>query len=71
MVKVEVTAYAAVMVLALALHLAGVDRLAVMLGLLFVGYGALGLPVAARVTTASGRSTGPVAVVTRTSNNPK
>ena len=47
MVKVAVTAYAAVMVLALALQLAGVDRLAVMLGLLFVGYGALGLVVPA------------------------
>jgi MFS transporter, DHA1 family, multidrug resistance protein len=47
MVKVAVTAYALVMALALALQLAGVDNLAVMLALLFVGYGALGLVVPA------------------------
>lgn len=47
MVKVAVTAYAAVMAVALALQLAGVDSLAVMLALLFVGYGALGLVVPA------------------------
>jgi DHA1 family bicyclomycin/chloramphenicol resistance-like MFS transporter len=47
MVKVAVTAYAVVMAIALALQLAGVDSLAVMLGLLFVGYGALGLVVPA------------------------
>jgi DHA1 family bicyclomycin/chloramphenicol resistance-like MFS transporter len=47
MVKTAVTAYAAVMALALALQLAGVDGLVVMLGLLFVGYGALGLVVPA------------------------
>jgi DHA1 family bicyclomycin/chloramphenicol resistance-like MFS transporter len=47
MVKVAVTAYAVVMAIALALQLAGVQSLAVMLGLLFVGYGALGLVVPA------------------------
>lgn len=47
MVKVAVTAYAAVMAIALALQLAGIDSLAVMLALLFVGYGALGLVVPA------------------------
>ena len=47
MVKVAATAYALVMLLALLLQLAGVDSLAVMLGLLFVGYGALGLVVPA------------------------
>ncbi|MCC2673367.1 MAG: Bcr/CflA family drug resistance efflux transporter [Ramlibacter sp.] len=47
MVKVAVTAYALVMAVAFALQLAGVDSLAVMLGLLFVGYGALGLVVPA------------------------
>lgn len=47
MVKVAVASYAAVMALALALQLAGVDSLAVMLGLLFAGYGALGLVVPA------------------------
>jgi DHA1 family bicyclomycin/chloramphenicol resistance-like MFS transporter len=47
MVKVAVTAYALVMAAALALQLAGVQQLAVMLGLLFVGYGALGLVVPA------------------------
>jgi DHA1 family bicyclomycin/chloramphenicol resistance-like MFS transporter len=47
MVKVAVTAYAAVMAVAFALQLAGIDSLAVMLGLLFVGYGALGLVVPA------------------------
>jgi DHA1 family bicyclomycin/chloramphenicol resistance-like MFS transporter len=47
MVKVAATAYAAVMALTLALQAAGVDSLAVMLSLLFVGYGALGLVVPA------------------------
>ncbi|RYF18326.1 MAG: Bcr/CflA family efflux MFS transporter, partial [Comamonadaceae bacterium] len=47
MVKVAVTAYAIVMALALLLQLAGVDQLAVLLGMLFVGYGALGLVVPA------------------------
>jgi DHA1 family bicyclomycin/chloramphenicol resistance-like MFS transporter len=47
MVKVAVSAYAAVMAAALALQLAGVDSLPVLLGLLFVGYGALGLVVPA------------------------
>jgi DHA1 family bicyclomycin/chloramphenicol resistance-like MFS transporter len=47
MVKVAVTAYALVMAVALGLQLAGVDSLVVMLGLLFVGYGALGLVVPA------------------------
>jgi DHA1 family bicyclomycin/chloramphenicol resistance-like MFS transporter len=45
MVKVAVTAYAAVMAVALLLQLAGVQSLAVMLVLLFVGYGGLGLVV--------------------------
>ncbi|MCY1551938.1 hypothetical protein D9M68_883040 [compost metagenome] len=47
MVKVAVTAYAAVMAVALAVQLAGVESLPLMLGLLFVGYGALGLVVPA------------------------
>lgn len=47
MVKVAVTAYALVMAAAVLLQLAGVHSLAVMLGLLFVGYGALGLVVPA------------------------
>jgi DHA1 family bicyclomycin/chloramphenicol resistance-like MFS transporter len=47
MVKVAVTAYALLMLVALLLQLAGVQSLAVMLGLLFVGYGALGLVVPA------------------------
>lgn len=47
MVKVAVTAYSAVMVVALAVQLAGVDSLALMLGLLFIGYGALGLVIPA------------------------
>jgi DHA1 family bicyclomycin/chloramphenicol resistance-like MFS transporter len=47
MVKVAVTAYAIVMAVALAFQLAGVDSLALMLALLFVGYGALGLVVPA------------------------
>jgi MFS transporter, DHA1 family, multidrug resistance protein len=47
MVKVAVTAYAIVMAVALALQLADVERLSVMLVLLFVGYGALGLVVPA------------------------
>jgi MFS transporter, DHA1 family, multidrug resistance protein len=45
LVKVAVAAYAAVMVLLLALNLAGIDSLPVMLALLFVGYGFLGLVV--------------------------
>jgi DHA1 family bicyclomycin/chloramphenicol resistance-like MFS transporter len=45
MVKVAVTCYALLMVLLLGLNLAGVDRLDLMLGLLFVGYGFLGLVV--------------------------
>jgi MFS transporter, DHA1 family, multidrug resistance protein len=47
MVKVAVTAYAIVMAIALLLQLTGVESLAVMLSLLFVGYGALGLVVPA------------------------
>lgn len=47
MVKVAVTAYAAVMAVALSVQLAGVQSLPLMLGLLFVGYGALGLVVPA------------------------
>ncbi|MBC5782955.1 multidrug effflux MFS transporter [Ramlibacter sp. USB13] len=47
MVKVAATAYAIVMLLAAGLQLAGVDSLAVMLALLFLGYGALGLVVPA------------------------
>ena len=47
MVKVAATAYAIVMLLALLLQVAGVHSLAAMLGLLFVGYGALGLVVPA------------------------
>lgn len=47
LVKVAVTGFAAVMVLLLALNLAGIDRLDVMLALLFVGYGFLGLVVPA------------------------
>jgi DHA1 family bicyclomycin/chloramphenicol resistance-like MFS transporter len=47
MVKVAVTSYALVMALALVLQLAGLASLAVMLALLFVGYGALGLVVPA------------------------
>jgi DHA1 family bicyclomycin/chloramphenicol resistance-like MFS transporter len=46
-VRVAVTAYAAVMVLALGLQLAGVDSLAVLLVLLFIGYGFLGLVIPA------------------------
>lgn len=42
-VKRAVAAYAAVMVLLLVLNLAGVERLDVLLGLLFVGYGFLGM----------------------------
>ncbi len=45
LVKVAVTGFAAVMVLLLALNLAGISRLDVMLALLFVGYGFLGLVV--------------------------
>jgi MFS transporter, DHA1 family, multidrug resistance protein len=47
MVKVAVTLYAGVMALALALNLAGIDSLAVLLVMLFVGYGFLGLVVPA------------------------
>ncbi|RYY93809.1 MAG: Bcr/CflA family efflux MFS transporter [Comamonadaceae bacterium] len=47
MVKLAVVAYAAVMAATLLLQLAGVDSLAVMLALLFVGYGFLGLVVPA------------------------
>jgi DHA1 family bicyclomycin/chloramphenicol resistance-like MFS transporter len=47
MVRVAVTAYAAVMLVALACQLAGVDRLALLLALLFVGYGFLGLVIPA------------------------
>ncbi len=43
MVKVAVAGYAAVMVLLLVLNLSGIDRLDVLIGLLFVGYGFLGL----------------------------
>jgi DHA1 family bicyclomycin/chloramphenicol resistance-like MFS transporter len=50
--KMAVTAYALVMAGALALQLAGVDSLAVMLALLFVGYGALGLVVPASMVLA-------------------
>jgi DHA1 family bicyclomycin/chloramphenicol resistance-like MFS transporter len=44
-VRVAVTGYAAVMLLLLALNLAGIDRLEVLLVLLFAGYGFLGLVV--------------------------
>lgn len=44
-VRVAVTGYAAAMVLLLAVTLAGVDRLDVLAGLLFVGYGFLGLVI--------------------------
>ena len=47
MVMVAVSAYAAVMVLALALLLAGVQSLALLLALLFVAYGFLGLVIPA------------------------
>lgn len=47
MVKVAVTAYALVMLVAVACQAAGATSLALMLGLLFVGYGALGLVVPA------------------------
>jgi DHA1 family bicyclomycin/chloramphenicol resistance-like MFS transporter len=43
MMKVAVTAYAAIMVAALGLQLASVDSLPLLLVLLFIGYGALGL----------------------------
>jgi DHA1 family bicyclomycin/chloramphenicol resistance-like MFS transporter len=43
MMKVAVTAYAAIMAAALGLQLAGVDSLPLLLVLLFIGYGALGL----------------------------
>ena len=45
LVKVAVTGFAAVMVLLLVLNLVGIDRLDVMLALLFIGYGFLGLVV--------------------------
>ncbi|HEY1101964.1 MAG TPA: Bcr/CflA family drug resistance efflux transporter, partial [Burkholderiaceae bacterium] len=45
LVRAAVTGYAAVMVLLLALQLGGVERLEVLIGLLFVGYGFLGLVV--------------------------
>lgn len=44
-VRVAVTGYAAAMVVLLAVTLAGVDQLAVLAGLLFVGYGFLGLVI--------------------------
>jgi MFS transporter, DHA1 family, multidrug resistance protein len=44
-VKTAVTGYAVVMALLFALNLAGIDRLEVMIALLFVGYGFLGLVV--------------------------
>jgi DHA1 family bicyclomycin/chloramphenicol resistance-like MFS transporter len=44
-VKVAVTGYALLMVLLLSLNLAGIDRLDLMLALLFAGYGFLGLVV--------------------------
>ncbi|MDB5858998.1 MAG: transporter [Ramlibacter sp.] len=47
MVRVAVTAYAAVMVVALAFQLAGVERLELLLALLFIGYGFLGLVIPA------------------------
>lgn len=47
MVKVAVSAYAAVMAALLLLHLAGADGLALLLALLFVGYGFLGLVIPA------------------------
>jgi MFS transporter, DHA1 family, multidrug resistance protein len=45
MVRVAVTGYALVMAVLLVVNLAGVDRLDVLLALLFVGYGFLGLVV--------------------------
>ena len=45
LVKFAVVGYAAMMILLLAINLAGVDRLDVMIGVLFVGYGFLGLVV--------------------------
>ncbi|HEY1104384.1 MAG TPA: multidrug effflux MFS transporter [Burkholderiaceae bacterium] len=45
LVRTAVAGYAAVMVLLLALQLGGVERLEVLIGLLFVGYGFLGLVV--------------------------
>jgi DHA1 family bicyclomycin/chloramphenicol resistance-like MFS transporter len=47
MVRVAVTAYTAVMVVALACQLAGMNHLALLLALLFVGYGFLGLVIPA------------------------
>ncbi len=51
-VRWAVSAYAAVMVLALVLQLAGVGQLAVLLGLLFVAYGFLGLVIPATMVLA-------------------
>ena len=45
LVKFAVVGYAAMMTLLLAINLAGVERLDVMIGMLFVGYGFLGLVV--------------------------
>ncbi|MDB5945180.1 MAG: transporter [Ramlibacter sp.] len=45
MVKVAVTGYAMVMALLLVLNLLGVDQLALLLGMLFAGYGFLGLVI--------------------------
>ncbi len=45
LVKFAVVGFAAVMALLLAINLAGVERLDVMIGLLFIGYGFLGLVV--------------------------
>jgi MFS transporter, DHA1 family, multidrug resistance protein len=60
MVRWAVAAYAAIMVLALGLHLAGVQRLDVMLVLLFVAYGFLGLVVPATMVL-SMEEHGPIA----------
>jgi DHA1 family bicyclomycin/chloramphenicol resistance-like MFS transporter len=45
MVKLAITGYAVLMLVLLALNLAGVDRLALLIGMLFAGYGCLGLVV--------------------------
>ncbi len=45
LVKFAVVGYAAMMILLLVINLAGIDRLDVMIGVLFVGYGFLGLVV--------------------------
>jgi DHA1 family bicyclomycin/chloramphenicol resistance-like MFS transporter len=47
MMKVAVTVYAALMVLLLATNLAGIERLELLLGLLFLAYGFLGLVIPA------------------------